>query len=191
MPSNPNRMRLSVPVHPAHAHTHCARAYACHCAHVRTHVRAHIRAATAHANPAYRHIRIRGARVAANRAARLYADAHRHPDYRYARARACRYIHARANPYRYAGACRYTHSRAYRRIHACAYTCCAHYRTRANQFSDERLPAHYVIGRALCSATACRATRLLCRSLAAPDPKPAAYRRSYCPVRCSGKGLHD
>ena len=121
--------------------------------------------------------------MAANRAARLYAHAHRNPAYRY--------IHARANPHRYAGACRYTHARANRRIHPCTHARCAHYRASANRFGDKRLPAHYGIGRARCSATACRATRLLCRSLAAPDPKPAAYRRSYCPVRCSGKGLHD
>ena len=57
MPSNPNRMRLSGPGHPAHANTHCDRAYTCHCAHVR----AHHRAAIAHGNPTYRHIRISGA----------------------------------------------------------------------------------------------------------------------------------
>ena len=44
-----------------HANTRCARAYTCHCAHVYAHVRAYRCAASAHGNPAYRHIRIRGA----------------------------------------------------------------------------------------------------------------------------------
>ena len=48
-------MWLSGARRPAYANTRCARAYACHCAYVR----AHRRAAGAHANPAYRHIRIR------------------------------------------------------------------------------------------------------------------------------------
>lgn len=94
--------------------------------------------------------------MAANRAARLYADAHRHPAHRYAHARAYRYIHARANPHRYARACRCARGNARRSIHSSAYArcardnaanahCCARY-SLSIRFGDERLLTHYGIG---------------------------------------------
>ena len=102
--------------------------------------------------------------MAANRAARIYADAHRHPAYRYAHACACRYIHSRANPHRYACACRCARAIAYRYTHAytCAY-CRINPSTHTRCAHDNTANANYC----------------------ARCPHTRAYRRRYVRVRAT------